>query len=178
MEDHSIKSTDLNELESTPVCRPEGLSGCRKRKAKPKSATSRKERRRTQNINAAFEDLRKHIPNVPSDTKLSKIKTLKLAMSYIHHLEHQLEDDSREGQEAETLDTETNNDATNDSNNNISQPGRYSCSNISNDRVDSPKSDDEKQSNTSPSRRSSRTGWPQHVWALELMGNLKQQSVA
>lgn len=64
----------------------------RKRKAKStKPATSKKERRRTQNINAAFAELRKHIPNVPSDTKLSKIKTLKLAMSYIHHLEFQLE---------------------------------------------------------------------------------------
>lgn len=65
----------------------------RKRKAKStaRPATSKKERRRTQNINAAFAELRKHIPNVPSDTKLSKIKTLKLAMSYIHHLESQLE---------------------------------------------------------------------------------------
>lgn len=40
------------------------------------------------------------------------------------------------------------------------------------------KSNDEKQRCSAPSRRSSRTGWPQHVWALELMGNLKQQSVA
>ncbi|EDO40812.1 predicted protein, partial [Nematostella vectensis] len=55
-----------------------------------KTTTSKKERRRTENINAAFAELRKHIPNVPSDTKLSKIKTLKLAMSYIHHLELQL----------------------------------------------------------------------------------------
>lgn len=63
-----------------------------KRNLKPvKPTTSKKERRRTQNINAAFAELRKHIPNVPSDTKLSKIKTLKLAMSYIHHLEFQLD---------------------------------------------------------------------------------------
>ena len=54
------------------------------------STIIKKERRRTRNINAAFDELRRHIPNVPPDTKLSKIKTLKLAMSYIHHLEIQL----------------------------------------------------------------------------------------
>lgn len=176
MDDHEAERTDLNDTESTPACRPEVIGGYRRRKAKPKSATSRKERRRTQNINAAFEDLRKHIPNVPSDTKLSKIKTLKLAMSYIHHLEHQLEDEAREGQEIGTPTAQSSPDETSHSDNNMAQ-GNYSC-NSNNDEVDSPKSDDEKQSYTAPPRRSSRTGWPQHVWALELMGNLKQQSVA
>lgn len=47
---------------------------------------NKKERRRTQSINQAFSELRKHIPDVPSDTKLSKIKTLRLAISYINHL--------------------------------------------------------------------------------------------
>lgn len=47
---------------------------------------NKKERRRTQSINQAFSELRRHIPNVPSDTKLSKIKTLRLAISYINHL--------------------------------------------------------------------------------------------
>lgn len=47
---------------------------------------NQKERRRTQSINNAFNELRRHIPNVPSDTKLSKIKTLRLAISYINHL--------------------------------------------------------------------------------------------
>lgn len=67
--------------------------GCKSRKRKQQQRPPmiiKKERRRTKNINAAFEELRKHIPNVPMDTKLSKIKTLKLAMSYIHHLEVQL----------------------------------------------------------------------------------------
>lgn len=172
MEDHNIQRADLDEVESSsPVSRPEIGGGCRRRKAKPKTATSRKERRRTQNINAAFEDLRKHIPNVPSDTKLSKIKTLKLAMSYIHHLENQLEDETRDQEIAtptieSSRETDSNSDST-DSNN---------CR--SNDQVDSPKSDDEKQRYAAPPRRSSRTGWPQHVWALELVGTLKQQSVA
>lgn len=47
---------------------------------------NKKERRRTQSINHAFDELRKHIPDVPQDTKLSKIKTLRLAISYINHL--------------------------------------------------------------------------------------------
>ena len=44
------------------------------------------ERRRTLSINNAFAQLRGCIPNVPSDTKLSKIKTLRLATSYISYL--------------------------------------------------------------------------------------------
>ena len=120
MEDHNVQGTDFDGERSSTVNRPEVGGGCRRRKAKPKAATSRKERRRTQNINAAFDDLRKHIPNVPSDTKLSKIKTLKLAMSYIHHLENQLEDEAQ-GQEIVTpaeesrRKTDTNETDSNDS---------------------------------------------------------------
>ncbi len=57
-----------------------------------KPFSSKKERRRTQNINTAFADLRGCIPNVPVDTKLSKIKTLRLAISYIQYLMQQLHD--------------------------------------------------------------------------------------
>ena len=39
--------------------------------------SNKKERRRTQSINNAFASLRDCIPNVPCDTKLSKIKTLR-----------------------------------------------------------------------------------------------------
>ena len=46
----------------------------------------KKERRRTETMNLAFANLREHIPNVPTDTKLSKIKTLRLAISYIRYL--------------------------------------------------------------------------------------------
>ena len=49
-------------------------------------SANKKERRRTQSINSAFSNLRDCIPNVPSDTKLSKIKTLRLATSYISYL--------------------------------------------------------------------------------------------
>lgn len=53
---------------------------------KRRVSANKKERRRTLSINNAFQELRECIPNVPSDTKLSKIKTLKLATSYIAYL--------------------------------------------------------------------------------------------
>ena len=46
----------------------------------------KKERRRTVSLNLAFSNLRSRIPKVPSDTKLSKIKTLRLASLYIQYL--------------------------------------------------------------------------------------------
>ena len=56
------------------------------RQVKRKGTANKKERRRTLSINSAFANLRGCIPNVPSDTKLSKIKTLRLAKSYIAYL--------------------------------------------------------------------------------------------
>ena len=58
-----------------------------------RSSANRKERRRTQSINNAFAELRECIPNVPADTKLSKIKTLRLATSYIAYLMEVLHSD-------------------------------------------------------------------------------------
>jgi hypothetical protein len=76
--------------------RPSGLMmiNSEKRSSAPGSAgggklptgSNKKERRRTQSINNAFASLRDCIPNVPCDTKLSKIKTLRLATSYIDYL--------------------------------------------------------------------------------------------
>lgn len=60
---------------------------------KRRNTANRKERRRTQSINNAFADLRDCIPNVPADTKLSKIKTLRLAKSYISYLMRVLNSD-------------------------------------------------------------------------------------
>lgn len=68
---------------------------------KRRNTANKKERRRTQSINNAFADLRDCIPNVPVDTKLSKIKTLRLAASYIGYLMAVLESD--EGQEPQTF---------------------------------------------------------------------------
>lgn len=63
------------------------------RVVKRRTTANKKERRRTQSINNAFSDLRDCIPNVPSDTKLSKIKTLRLATSYIGYLMEVLDSD-------------------------------------------------------------------------------------
>jgi hypothetical protein len=60
---------------------------------KRRNCANKKERKRTQSINNAFADLRDCIPNVPADTKLSKIKTLRLATSYIGYLMGVLESD-------------------------------------------------------------------------------------
>lgn len=43
------------------------------RVVKRRTTANKKERRRTQSINTAFTDLRECIPNVPPDTKLSKV---------------------------------------------------------------------------------------------------------
>lgn len=54
---------------------------------KPKRGQANKrERVRTENVNAGFENLRKLIPTDPEDRKLSKIEVLRLATSYINHL--------------------------------------------------------------------------------------------
>ncbi|XP_016963909.1 heart- and neural crest derivatives-expressed protein 2 isoform X2 [Drosophila biarmipes] len=60
---------------------------------KKRNTANKKERRRTQSINNAFSYLREKIPNVPTDTKLSKIKTLKLAILYINYLVNVLDGD-------------------------------------------------------------------------------------
>lgn len=46
------------------------------RVVRKRTTANKKERKRTQSINAAFQDLRDRIPNVPADTKLSKVSTL------------------------------------------------------------------------------------------------------
>jgi len=63
------------------------------RVVKRRCTANKKERRRTQSINTAFSSLREHIPGIPGDTKLSKIKTLKHAIAYINHLMEMLSGD-------------------------------------------------------------------------------------
>ncbi|XP_077978501.1 uncharacterized protein LOC144433958 [Glandiceps talaboti] len=70
-----------------------GKGKSRKRKMKPESPVkprenaNARERDRTHNVNTAFITLRDLIPTEPPDRKLSKIETLRLAASYISHLE-------------------------------------------------------------------------------------------
>ncbi|XP_014289935.1 heart- and neural crest derivatives-expressed protein 2 [Halyomorpha halys] len=110
-----------------------------------RTTANKKERRRTQSINNAFADLRECIPNVPPDTKLSKIKTLRLATSYIGYLMDVLGgQDCGEGFKADLP----------------PRPRLHTQSTIH-------LQGDEAR------KLKGRTGWPQHVWALEL----KQESL-
>jgi hypothetical protein len=85
----SKPSTTKSEIKSEPQQQqqPPGQGEPKKR-----VSANKKERRRTQSINCAFEELRNRIPEIPHDTKLSKIKTLKLATEYIEHLMRLLEE--------------------------------------------------------------------------------------
>lgn len=117
----------------------------------PRGSTNRKERKRTLTMNSAFAELRDHIPNVPPDTKLSKIKTLRLAISYIKFLMEILED-SNDG-----------------------KPGRSSTNFVADLSLQSEGREKRKRESMASSsnqdasqRKRGRTGWPQYVWAMEL----------
>ncbi|KAK3736372.1 hypothetical protein QZH41_006147 [Actinostola sp. cb2023] len=83
------ESLDASEATETPTGDCDSDSS---QPPKERNIANRKERKRTLTMNSAFEDLRQHIPNVPEDTKLSKIKTLRLAISYIRYLMDVLEE--------------------------------------------------------------------------------------
>ncbi|XP_052748407.1 heart- and neural crest derivatives-expressed protein 2 isoform X2 [Galleria mellonella] len=114
------------------------------RVVKRRTTANKKERRRTQSINTAFSDLRECIPNVPPDTKLSKIKTLRLATSYISYLLKVLETD---GEPAGGFRAELHH----------TPPRRRTA-----------ETNAQAQNSAAEKKSKGRTGWPQHVWALEL----------
>ncbi|KAI0977688.1 hypothetical protein GJ496_002141 [Pomphorhynchus laevis] len=112
-------------------------------------SANKKERRRTQSINNAFSHLRECIPNVPVDTKLSKIKTLRLATKYIEFLMQILE--CEDGAQKTIHDFKAEIGRT---------KKRVATSSI------------EKSCNVSkPKKFRCRTGWPQDVWVNELNGH-------
>ncbi|KAJ9601019.1 hypothetical protein L9F63_000857 [Diploptera punctata] len=128
------------------------------RVVKRRNCANKKERKRTQSINNAFADLRDCIPNVPADTKLSKIKTLRLATSYIGYLMGVLESDDPgacdTGFRAELVHTGSGRRASTgsaDYGSGILGAAECSAAATGNQR-----------------KGKGRTGWPQHVWALEL----------
>ncbi|XP_054708913.1 LOW QUALITY PROTEIN: heart- and neural crest derivatives-expressed protein 2-like [Uloborus diversus] len=135
-------------VETKDYCLGSGLRP--ERGLKRRVTANRKERKRTLSINNAFAELRSCIPAVPQDTKLSKIKTLRLATSYIAYLMDLLaqEDPSRAPQ------------------------GGFKA-----ELCKKYESREEKRKREiatlgpGPNRdrkSKGRTGWPQHVWALEL----------
>ncbi|XP_038614372.1 LOW QUALITY PROTEIN: helix-loop-helix protein 2 [Tachyglossus aculeatus] len=75
---------------------PQQLSREEKRRrrratAKYRSAHATRERIRVEAFNLAFADLRKLLPTLPPDKKLSKIEILRLAICYISYLNHVLD---------------------------------------------------------------------------------------
>uniref|UniRef100_U3IJR8 Heart- and neural crest derivatives-expressed protein 2 n=1 Tax=Anas platyrhynchos platyrhynchos TaxID=8840 RepID=U3IJR8_ANAPP len=130
-----------------PAARP-GSGG--PRPVKRRGTANRKERRRTQSINSAFAELRECIPNVPADTKLSKIKTLRLATSYIAYLMDLLAKDDQNG-EAEAFKAEIKKTDVKE------EKRKKELNEILKSTVSS-----------NDKKTKGRTGWPQHVWALEL----------
>ena len=57
------------------------------RKGPPRGAANARERTRMRVLSKAFGRLKLTLPWVPPDTKLSKLDTLRLATSYISHLQ-------------------------------------------------------------------------------------------
>lgn len=125
------------------------------RVVKRRNTANKKERRRTQSINTAFSDLRDCIPNVPADTKLSKIKTLRLATSYISYLMKVLESDEPAGGFRAEL--------------HHTPPRRQR-------NADSSLQNSHTHQSSIEKRGKGRTGWPQHVWALELKNEQNLQT--
>ncbi|TMW48739.1 hypothetical protein DOY81_006164 [Sarcophaga bullata] len=72
---------------------------CASQVAQQRQAANLRERRRMQSINEAFEGLRSHIPTLPYEKRLSKVDTLKLAISYITFLSEMVKKD-KNGNEA------------------------------------------------------------------------------
>jgi len=147
--DHSIVSYDYNlawTTSSSSIDNEIGIEGQTTIGSNIVGTANKKERRRTQSINTAFSDLRTAIPNVQPDTKLSKIKTLKLATKYIEFL----------------MDILAKDDPT-------AMPSAFKAEIIKTrkDHRDLMKFD-----NSLSSRKiKGRTGWPQAVWQSELNRN-------
>lgn len=72
------------ELASAPHC---DSIGDYPRPPTQRKAANARERDRTHSVNSAFTTLRTLIPTEPADRKLSKIETIRLATSYIAHLQ-------------------------------------------------------------------------------------------
>jgi len=75
-------------------------SGSSERKPRRRMEANARERDRTLSVNSAFALLRSLIPTEPKERKLSKIEVLRLASSYISHLNSVCEARKRGGNES------------------------------------------------------------------------------
>ena len=85
------RKSETNSNDSSSSSGQTHLSGSQR------SAANDRERTRMRVLSKAFVRLKTSLPWVPSDTKLSKLDTLKLATSYIAYLSNILEEDERNG---------------------------------------------------------------------------------
>ncbi|XP_052867957.1 heart- and neural crest derivatives-expressed protein 1 [Anopheles cruzii] len=155
---HAVPSSSSSSLLSSSVDVVPGIGPPVVRVVKRRNTANKKERRRTQSINSAYTSLRDRIPNVPNDTKLSKIKTLRLAISYIAHLLAVVngnQDPSCDFR-AELVPSSRKINAERRAQKSLLQNFSYSAANSTEGR-----------------KIKGRTGWPQHVWALETKTSIK-----
>lgn len=66
----------------------------------PRNAANARERARMRVLSSAFSKLKTKLPNIPADTKLSKLDTLRLATIYIKQLKGLVEGDESSNEEA------------------------------------------------------------------------------
>ena len=87
---HMRRQRDREQHDTEKLTREERR---RRRRAtqKYRSAHACRERIRVEAFNIAFQQLRKLLPTLPPDKKMSKIEILRLAMCYISYLSHMLE---------------------------------------------------------------------------------------
>uniref|UniRef100_UPI00358E082E helix-loop-helix protein 1 n=1 Tax=Myxine glutinosa TaxID=7769 RepID=UPI00358E082E len=78
-------------LPSTPMLSREERRRRRRATAKYRTAHATRERVRVEAFNLAFGELRRLLPTLPPDKKLSKIEILRLAICYISYLNHVLD---------------------------------------------------------------------------------------
>ena len=101
---HIMKTAEMNNFyDGNSQNRSPGMHKNKKKSAykhvphseKPPALVAKRnarERRRVQAVNGAFSKLRRHIPYENKNKRLSKVKTLKIAIDYIHHLEDLIDD--------------------------------------------------------------------------------------
>lgn len=89
----SSLNSNLNHLQPSELVGLSREERRRRRRAtqKYRTAHATRERIRVEAFNVAFTELRKFLPTLPPDKKLSKIEILKLAICYIAYLNHVLE---------------------------------------------------------------------------------------
>ncbi|MCP9262025.1 Neurogenic differentiation factor [Dirofilaria immitis] len=82
-------------------CRVRSPETIRRMKQIRRSKANARERRRMHNLNEALEKLRRTLPQLPDEPKLTKIETLRMANNYIYALTQILSDTQREKDEAD-----------------------------------------------------------------------------